>query len=327
MGATLPNPTVPTNGQPLDATPILQNELALLQAIQQFDASQIVNGSLSASAFNASINPNTLLKENTFDHVASGCVWSGDSYAGTLNGSMTSGVVYINGIRVTVNTIAAHAFTASKDTYVDVDVNGNITYSEVTNNAASPSLAANSIRLAIIISGAGSIAAATSVNQGQETMILPIASSIAYSVTDSLGNLICSRDPNRKILGYKQIITNFTGPGSSTPTQITGLSCPIIVPTGRKVKITLKTPAIQNSTSPFDMNIAIWDGVVNSGTQLSLEASTVPSNNYLTSLISQIIITPTATSKIYNGDFHNNSGTGTVIAGATKPAFILVELE
>ena len=38
MSFSLPNPTTPTNGQPGNATPILQNEQAIAQAIATFKA-------------------------------------------------------------------------------------------------------------------------------------------------------------------------------------------------------------------------------------------------------------------------------------------------
>ncbi len=58
----------------------------------------------------------TIANERFFDHVASGCVWSGDSYGASLNGYMTAGVVYIGGKRIVVSAITARAFTASRDT-------------------------------------------------------------------------------------------------------------------------------------------------------------------------------------------------------------------
>jgi hypothetical protein len=142
---------------------------------------------------------------------------------------MTSGVVRINGRRFTVATVTARSFTASKDTYVDIlysatDNTGTPVYTEVTNNAASPALASNSVRIGIVVAGATSIAAAASINQGQETMLLPIASSIPYAVTDSLGNLICPRDPNRKVLGFKQVLADQTL--ISGPSDITGFKLP-----------------------------------------------------------------------------------------------------
>ena len=110
---------------------------------------------------------------------------------------MTSGVIYINGRRLTASAVAAQSFTASKDTYIDASDNGDgtalLTYTEVANNAASPALAANNVRIGIIVTGAITIAAAGSVNHGQEDKVLTFASSVPYAVTDSLGNLLFPR--------------------------------------------------------------------------------------------------------------------------------------
>jgi hypothetical protein len=260
-----------------------------------------------------------------FDFVASGCVWSGDSYGSTKAASMTSGVVYINGRKHTVAAVTSRTFTASKDTYIDllystIDNVATPVYTEVTNNAASPALAANSVRIGIIVTGASNIASSGSVNQGQETMVLPIASSVAYSVTDSLGNLICPRDAQRKVLGMRQITSNFTT-ASASAVQITGLSVPVIVPTGRKVKITGFT---SSHGSVGVSQLGIWDGTVGSGALLinansptGAASSATPTSLY----------TPGATSKTYNLSALSTSGTTTVAAGSTSPAYILVELD
>lgn len=257
-----------------------------------------------------------------FDFVASGCVWSGDSYGSTLAASMTSGVVYINGRKHTVATVTARAFTASKDTYIDVlysatDNVGTVVYTEVANNAASPALAANSVRIGIIVSGAGNIAAVGSVNQGQEGKVLPIASSIPYMVTDSLGNLICPRDPNRKILGYRQIISNATG---TVLADVTGLSCPVIVPANRKIKITALCDAVQSSSASV-VSHAINEG----GTQLANNDATVGAGAYATP--NPIYIgSPSAGLHTYKVRMGASAGNSTYNAAATYPGFIMVEL-
>jgi len=196
--------------------------------------------------------------ETQFDFVASGGVWSGDAYASTKAASMTALVCYQAGQRLTVSAVTARTFTASEDTYIDV-LNtagvGSLVYTEVANNAASPALAASSIRIGIIVTGATNIAAATSVNQGQETMVLPIASSIPYAVTDSLGNLICPRDPNRKILGLRQSNTQMNSMSSSI-TLVPGQSAVVIAPTGRKIKVSANMPSINNlSASSATLNL------------------------------------------------------------------------
>lgn len=263
--------------------------------------------------------------EFIFDHVASGCVWSGDSYGLTRAASMTSGVVYIGGKRVTVSAVTARTFTASKDTYIDVDNAGTITYTEATNNAASPALGANSIRLGIIITDATDIQDAGSVNQGQEDKVLPIASSVPYAVTDSLGNLICPRDPNRKILGFRRILSAFATT-SSTVQQVTGLTCPVIVPTGRKIRIRFYGQPVNDTTSNYEV-ISLWDGAVG-GTKIAELSFLAAAGTATAAGFIEAIATPATASKTYNVGLKNsNNVNGVQIQGAAdNPAFIIVEL-
>ena len=112
----------------------------------------------------------TMRDELGYDYVASGGVWTGDAYGSTLNASMTALVCYINGQRGTISAVTARAFAASSDTYVDIlNDNGtfSLVYTVVANGAASPSLAANSLRLTVIVAGATNIASASSINQGR----------------------------------------------------------------------------------------------------------------------------------------------------------------
>lgn len=114
--------------------------------------SKISSGTLTSSAFDTASNPETRMSETFGNFVASGCIWS---VVSGLNGSMSAGVVYINGKRVVVSAIASQTFVANRDTYISVDVNGTVSIaSAVTNNAASPALPANSIWLGLAVSGA-----------------------------------------------------------------------------------------------------------------------------------------------------------------------------
>lgn len=196
-------------------------------------------------------SPVTRDDEHFFDHVSSGCIWSGDAYASTRNASMTAGVVYINGRRISISAVTARSFTASRDTYIDVldngDGTGTLVYTEVTNNNASPALASNSLRIGIIVTGASNIASVGSVNQGQKNKLLPIASSIPYAVTDSLGNRICNRDPRNTLLGQREKTAD-ESTANATATALTGMTLICKIPANRKYRIELYTPSLSNNT-------------------------------------------------------------------------------
>lgn len=281
---------------------------------------------IPAAAMQDNGNLITSRKENSFDHVVSGGVWTADAAASTLKGSMTAMTVQIDGQRILISAITAHTFTASKDTYIDVLDNGNGTgtvgYSEVSNNAASPSLASSSMRLAIVVSGSASIADAAHINQGQEIALVPIASSTPYAVTDSLGNLICPRDPSRRLLGYRQITgaTTLTAPTSAA--LLTGLTVPVIIPTGRKIKITLDYGLnISGTSGTFSGDICLTSaGDSNRLKQGNYTASVAYAGTlvYVTSALSS--------SQVFVGCGRAASGNVTVNADTLAPSFVMVEL-
>lgn len=270
----------------------------------------------------------TFRDEAMFDFVSSGCIWTGDAYASTRAGSMTSGVVYINGIRLVISAVTAHTFTASKDTYIYLDYTGAISYSEVSNNVASPALPSNSILIGIVITGASTIASVASINQGQEDKLLPIASSIVYTVTDSLGNLICNRSASPSTIGYRRITSGFST-ASSSQVQVTGLTCPVIIPGNRKVEVDSHSGRATNSGSNQYVVGSIWDSTVGSGTQVADAHYNNPTGGTLGTLdVKTGELTPNSGTKTYNAAI-SNGGSGTATFGAntsTSPAFLRVRL-
>lgn len=277
------------------------------------------------------LSSDPLRTELFFDYVASGMVWSGDSYASTRNASMTTGVMYINGRRLTAAVVTSRSFTASKDTYIDASDNGDgtvlLTYTEVANNAASPALAANSVRIGIIVTGATNIASAGSVNQGQLDKVLPIASSIPYTVTDSLGNLIYPSDSRRSLIGYRRITSDFTSTTTGAYTDVTGLSVPVIIPSGiRKIKITvggyyMSTSAIAGTNVELICNDSTAAAVIGGILVNNYTASGAMNPNFIAS------DTPASGSRSYKVQFKTSAaGTFTLKAISTVPAYIMVEL-
>jgi hypothetical protein len=223
-------------------------------------------------------NPVVRDAELMFDHVASGAVLTGLGYGTNLNVSLTSGICYINGNRQIIPAVASRAYTFSKDTYVDALYNASgtatLVYTEVVNNAASPALAANSVRLGIVCTGATSVPAATYINQGEDTALFPTSHSgtVWVITTDTLGNLICPRDPNRLTLGYRRVnVTNQTS--SASWVQIQGLIMPIKVPTRRKVKVTVYSPFLYNNTGSARADLGVLEGSI-AGTLIAVAHST-----------------------------------------------------
>lgn len=204
-------------------------------------------------------NLQTFRSEAMFDYVVSGCVWTGDSVGVNKNASMTSGVVTVGGKRATVAAVTARVFTASKDTYIDVDNTGTITYTEVTNNAASPALTSGNIRIGIIVTGATTIAAASSINQGQFTAALPTNSSqvLNYGL-DTLGNSIFNGNPfARKIAWDTLVASNFTTTSASL-VDVTGVS--FVYKTGafpETVYLTLAALVSLNTTADATITLNI----------------------------------------------------------------------
>lgn len=270
-------------------------------------------------------SPRTRMTEMMYDFVASGMVWSGDAYASTRNASMTSGIVYINGRRISISSVSARSFTASKDTYIDIldnaDGTGTLVYTEVTNNAASPALAANSIRIGIIVTGASNIAAVGSVNQGGEDKVLPIASSIPYQVADSLGNLICNRDPNKKLLSRRHAAGSDQS-AITTVQDVTGVTVVVVTDGLRKLKLSASAQIFSSVTGDV-AGFYMKEGasVIKSARFALTQATSVQANTIQT-------LTPTAGTHTYKMTIERVTGTGNLLLENTvNPAQLTAELE
>ena len=180
----------------------------------------------------------TMRDELGYDYVVSGGVWTGDSYGSTRNASMTALVCYINGQRGTVSAVTARSFTASKDTYIDVlNTAGtfSLVYTEVANNAASPALAANSLRLGIVVTGASNIAASTSINQGNWDAPLPVVSGEYLTGLDSVGNPIYNTSPEE--ISY--IRTGSSSPAPTVEADVAGATSTVILTKRSKLNFDL----------------------------------------------------------------------------------------
>lgn len=111
----------------------------------------LADGTLSADPLRTVLNAGQ-------DFVVSGGVIAQSS---GLIGTFSNIVFYLAGRRFSGTSIANKTYTASKDTYVDVtggsDGTVTVTYSEVANGAAAPTLAANYVRIGKVITNGSAI--------------------------------------------------------------------------------------------------------------------------------------------------------------------------
>lgn len=178
-----------------------------------------------------------------YDHVIEGCKWTGDNYGVNRNASMSAGLVMINGKVVSVDAIANRTFTASKDTYHYIDENGASTFTEVSNNAASPTAPANAILCGIIVTGASSIAAATSINQGDIQAALPLVSSQYLRGCDTNGVPIHNTNP----VELTFVRTGTSSPAPTVEADVAGCTVTFTLDRPSKVYIDLYAHVQMNS--------------------------------------------------------------------------------
>lgn len=272
-------------------------------------------------------SPVTRDSEHFFDHIASGLVITADNAGTNRNASMTAGIVYINGRRISISAVVARTYTASRDTYVDIldnlDGTGTLVYTEVTNNNASPALAANSTRIGIVVTGASTIATANSINQGQEDRLLPIVSSIPYAVCDSLGNVIANRSPDKAIIGFRQSTTTYTASGTS---GITGMSTPVIIPAGRKVKIT-GTPYAGAANAASYAEMRVYTGASLSALTTQVAASQFGNVSGGGFPGSAVTIRSLAAGLIYvTAALMSSSGNANIYGATSAPTTLIIEV-
>jgi len=134
-----------SNGDALDATPVDTNFDYIINALNSYDGSKIQAGTIADASL--ATNPTTVRNEIFGSFVVSGLGMTPTTGFTNLTGIFADGVAYIDGVRVSV-TGESKTFTASKDTYVDVDVNGAFHYQEVGVDVTEPTLTNNSTRIA-----------------------------------------------------------------------------------------------------------------------------------------------------------------------------------
>ncbi len=114
---------------------------------------------------------------------------------------------------------------------------------------------------------------------------------------------------------------------NSGQTQATNYTVTVTIPSGyTKVRVSFTAQSFYSSNAGSQANIAIWRGVVGSGTQIAGSIINAPGSNYQADGTFWGLDTPTAGSVTYNIGV-NGDGTHSGVIGASSgyPAVILVE--
>jgi len=129
-----------------------------------------------------------------------------------------------------------------------------------------------------------------------------------------------------KILGSALLMNNATATAGDT--VVSGLKIPVTIPTNRSIKITVSAYKISSSNAVTNTDIAIWDGVVGSGTQLAEGNVTSAGANYGAGVTVILPLKPSSSSKTYYIGMSNvGGGTSTLSASVTQPCIFTVELD
>lgn len=189
----------------------------VVDGINNPDGGNLQNNSVTHSKLDANSDPVNRWSESFNDYAYTGLLPTTTS--GTLTSVTSAGTAYVQGYRV-VKDATSHLYTATKDTYIDLNYNGTYTYSEVGVGASAPTVATNSIRLAKVTTNGSEITAVTdlrvtSIQIGSTNEDFYIA---GFGVSDDAVTTI-SVAP-----GAAKIGTTFVGKIANTPLDITSAS-------------------------------------------------------------------------------------------------------
>lgn len=164
---------------------------------------------------------------------------------------------------------------------------------------------------------------------GTLTGPLVLAADPAAALGAATKQYVDTADSATSVLGYAQIVSSASN-GSATPTLATGLTISVTIPAlnGRRVEITAFTIALTNSNAGQQAVMTIWDGPVNTGTQLSAASTYAPVNNTGSPAIVSAVPQPSAGPKTYNIGIASpfGGGSATINCSTTAPAYILAKI-
>lgn len=257
----------------------------------------------------------------------------------TLTSNISAGTAYINGYRV-VKVATGETYLASSDTYVDLSATGVYTLSAVSNGSSAPSVAANSARLAKVVTSGTAITGVTDLsNRRIPGLIVPtnyragliVSKDSATTVTifpgscEVNGTMIAPTSTTTLTLGTAG---NWAGGSSLAAANIFGF---VGVDASGNIKLHTTAPAYQNyalTLSAGRLRYASWSSTtyrilgwfyMNGNSQID-NASNIKEGDVSNVIMStdESLITITASQTAYvnsNGTNFYNSGGPVLLMG------------
>jgi len=146
-----------TNGTLADADEVQGNDVALRDGVNNIETDQIVDDAILEGDLNPSIKVGLRYTENGGqNYVFDGSNWITTTTSPDLNYTTNAFTAYVAGIRVP-KTSFNRLYTANRDTYLDMDSAGLITFSEVTNGASQPAQTPGTLRLKKVITDGSTV--------------------------------------------------------------------------------------------------------------------------------------------------------------------------
>jgi hypothetical protein len=143
-------PFVLVNGEIADADEVMADFNALRDGVNNIETENIVNKNVTEEKLADSVNPVIRTDEiGARNFIVDGNNWITTTVSPDLNYTFNAVTVYVEGNRIEVASFT-RAYTALRDTYLDIDTTGTITFGEVLNGAVAPAQAPNTLRLAYV---------------------------------------------------------------------------------------------------------------------------------------------------------------------------------
>ncbi len=258
-----------TNGISAEGPEVQANDNALRDGVNNVESDQIVDGTIVNADLDISISPVTRFSEGGGQNfVVDVENWITTTTSADLNYTVPSFTSYVEGVRLT-NAGFVRLYTASRDTYIDQDNLGALTFSEVNNGAAEPSQAAGTLRLLKVVSDASTIT---------DVVVLATGTAIPSIVFFEYRSVEANPDRNigsAEVLGNQEITLIFRGKDSTGFTLLDTGTAGVTIDTSIKQLVNgMDENIVLTAATPIDVYcIGAADGSQPVGGLLSYQSS------------------------------------------------------